>query len=135
MNITQFMRVWLWIAIAFCILSVLATTVASHIEWNGQCPPQVLSDRRSPSIYAPAFWSAFMVFFFAWGLRRTSLEQITEVLNSEFRHFHIIHERVPLTAVHLIVHLPMTMFCVFTLAAPAFALGFLYRTAKLCGSI
>jgi hypothetical protein len=85
-------------------------------------------------VYASLFASAFMVFFFVWSGREKAIKSAGDLLNSEYRHFHLINDRIPLTTLHVIFHIPLGLFCAGTLAAPIFAIASLGSAITGCAS-
>jgi hypothetical protein len=126
-------RIWFWIAVGACILSTIAMGLAFHIELETQCPPELLREHRlNTPVYAALIFSVFTVFFFIRIGAERSIAQINELLDPAYPHFHLIHERIPLTTAHLLVHAPIFMFCAVTLAAPVFAFASLPSVAMIC---
>ena len=133
MNFRKLARIWLWIAVASCIVSLMVFGLTFYIEQKSQCAtnsPDV--SRIESAIYFSTFASAFFVFFWVRTGTKRGLSALDEALNAGHQHFHIVHDRIPLTGVHLLVHLPLLMFCVFTIGVPIFALIWFRSLAKLC---
>jgi|SRR5262245_4009271 len=128
-------RIWFWIALTCCAFSVLVMGVAFYIEDRTQCATKAYyNEKLNSDIYAALLGSVFMVFFFVIARTEDSITKVNDALKSGYQHFHIIHERIPLTGVHLIVHLPFIMFCALTLAGPVFAFLTLHSIALVCGA-
>ena len=135
-NFRRLARIWFWIALACCALSVLAMAATFYIEDITPCTGNPLyNDKMHSDIYAALLCSVFMVIFFALARTENSIAKVNDALNSGYQHIRVIHDRVPITGAHVTVHLPFMMFCVLTLAAPGVAFLTLRSIVTLCGPL
>lgn len=133
MNFKRLTRLWLWIAVASCVVCLMISGLTLYVEQMSHCTTSSPDGSQLDNkIYFSAFASAFLVFFWVRVGTKKSLSALNDALNAGLQHFHIVHDRIPLTGVHLLVHLPLLTFCAFTLGAPIFAFVSFRSIAKLC---
>ena len=110
MNIASWqrlLRIWLWIAIACCILSALAAILYA------QCPGGCAN-----AIYFALYAGILTVLAFARGNTEWGIAQLEDALNSGLPHFWLLH-------------VPFGMSCALTVAAPMLAFACVWR--RSCG--
>ena len=132
-NIKPFMRIWFWIAVACCILCVIATGLALYVQWKNHCRPELLGKRPLNDFFATLFSSAFMIFFFVRAGSKSGIASAREAATIAEYQFPVLHDRLPLTGVHLIIHLNLMCFCALTLAGPGYAFISLRWVFLTCG--
>lgn len=134
MNLKRMMQIWFLIAVMCCLLTVPVAGLAIYTASHAPCQANMLSSEHSISrLEFFAVMSIFLVNVFRVACSDKSIADANKIANSVYKEFHVISNHIPITAVHLILYLPIAIFCILTLLPPVLSFIYLHYVNVACG--